>query len=146
MLTAGTEEAPILGVKKRRLSVRRMCSAHCSIEKRDHNEEGKLFTLSSMMQDSYCYLTAHTQWAQSHSDDLHKSTIADCFECYVSRSSRERDHNWFSCIKHQDCSVIATESIHACTSAVWHHSHSQPLHQCNTDLSVLKLVSKSIYL
>ena len=67
--------------KKRHLSMRRMCSVHCSIEE-DHNKVNSL-TLSSMMQDCCCYCTARTWRAKSPFDDLCKGLIAECSECYV---------------------------------------------------------------
>ena len=87
MLTASTVEyeALISCEEIRRLSVRRMCSAPCSVEG-DHNKEGK--QLNFIQHDarllslaSYLYCTARTRRAQSPSDDLHKGAIADCFEC-----------------------------------------------------------------
>ena len=62
--------------------MRRMCSAHCSIEEGGHNKEGKQL---KFIQHDAGLLIATVQHVlgdlQSLSDNLRKGAIADCFEC-----------------------------------------------------------------
>ena len=117
--------------------MRRMCSARCSIEEGDHNEEGKQLNfiqhdagLLSLLYSTYSVVSSHSPTISAKVPLLTASSAKSKF-----RRGRLR----ISFIKQQDCSAVATARIDSRCVTSFSLSATAP-----ADLSVSKRVNKLI--